>query len=108
MSVAEYGQIPDVVIVATTAGNVVYLPFNGFTADTLGYERGQYSSAISTRMSLRERELQSEIGMRAGVGKGENQDVVFDLIKEHPVVLDVAVSKADKVTGQRVVFVLGR
>lgn len=50
MSVAEYGQIQDMFIVETTAGNVVYLPFNGFTADTLGYERGQYSSAISTRM----------------------------------------------------------
>ena len=38
MSVAEYGQIQDMFIVETTAGNVVYLPFNGFTADTLGYE----------------------------------------------------------------------
>ena len=38
MSVAEYGQIPDMFIVETTAGNVVYLPFNNFTADTLGYE----------------------------------------------------------------------
>ena len=36
MSVAEYGQIQDMFIVETTAGNVVYLPFNGFTADTLG------------------------------------------------------------------------
>lgn len=51
MSVAEYGQIQDMFIVETTAGNVVYLPFNGFTADTLGYEHGQFSSAISTRMS---------------------------------------------------------
>ena len=32
MSVAEYGQIQDMFIVETTAGNVVYLPFNGFTA----------------------------------------------------------------------------
>ena len=52
MSVAEYGQIQDMFIVETTAGNIVYLPFNGFTADTLGYERGQFSSAISTRMSV--------------------------------------------------------
>lgn len=50
MSVAEYGQIQDMFIVETTAGNVVYLPFHGFTADTLGYERGQFSSAISSRM----------------------------------------------------------
>ena len=51
MSVSEYGQIQDMFIVETAEGSVVYLPFNGFTADTLGYERGQYSSAISTRMS---------------------------------------------------------
>lgn len=50
MSVAEYGQIQDMFIIETSAGNVVYLPFHGFTADTLGYDRGQYSSAISTRM----------------------------------------------------------
>lgn len=49
-SVAEFGQIQDMFIVETEAGSVVYLPFSGFTADTLGYERGQYSSAISTRM----------------------------------------------------------
>ena len=48
-SVAEFGQIQDMFIVETEAGSVVYLPFSGFTADTLGYERGQYSSAISTR-----------------------------------------------------------
>lgn len=51
MSVAEYGQIQDMFIVETTAGSVVYLPFLGFSADTLGYERGPYASAISTRMS---------------------------------------------------------
>lgn len=50
-SVAEFGQIQDMFIVETQAGNVVYLPFNGFTSDTLGYEKGQFSSAISTRMS---------------------------------------------------------
>jgi len=50
-SVAEYGQLQDMFIVETTAGNVVYLPFNGFTADTLGYEHGPYASAISTRMA---------------------------------------------------------
>ena len=49
-SVAEFGQIQDMFIVETEAGNIVYLPFSGFTADTLGYERGQFSSAISTRM----------------------------------------------------------
>lgn len=49
-SVAEFGQLQDMFIVETEAGSVVYLPFSGFTADTLGYERGQYSSAISTRM----------------------------------------------------------
>lgn len=49
-SVAEFGQIQDMFIVETQAGNVVYLPFNGFTSDTLGYEQGQFSSAISTRM----------------------------------------------------------
>ena len=49
-SVAEFGQIQDMFIVETEAGSVVYLPFSGFTADTLGYERGQFSSAISTRM----------------------------------------------------------
>ena len=49
-SVAEFGQIQDMFIVETEAGSVVYLPFSGFTADTLGYERGQYSSAISTRL----------------------------------------------------------
>jgi hypothetical protein len=49
-SVAEFGQIQDMFIVETEAGSIVYLPFSGFTADTLGYERGQYSSAISTRM----------------------------------------------------------
>ncbi|MGN0885952.1 MAG: helicase-related protein [Candidatus Spyradenecus sp.] len=49
-SVAEFGQIQDMFIIETEAGSVVYLPFSGFTADTLGYERGQYSSAISTRM----------------------------------------------------------
>lgn len=49
-SVAERGQIQDMFIVETEAGSVVYLPFSGFTADTLGYERGPYSSAISTRM----------------------------------------------------------
>ena len=50
VSVAEFGQLQDMFIVETEAGSVVYLPFSGFTADTLGYERGQYSSAISTRM----------------------------------------------------------
>ena len=49
-SVAEFGQIQDMFIVETEAGSVVYLPFSGFTADTLGYERGQFSSAISTRI----------------------------------------------------------
>ena len=49
-SVAEFGQIQDMLIVETEAGSVVYIPFGGFTADTLGYERGQYSSAISTRL----------------------------------------------------------
>ena len=50
-SVAEFGQLQDMFIIETEAGSVVYLPFSGFTADTLGYEHGQYSSAISTRMS---------------------------------------------------------
>lgn len=49
-SVTEFGQIQDMFIIETEAGSVVYLPFSGFTADTLGYERGHYSSAISTRM----------------------------------------------------------
>ncbi len=49
-SVVEFGQIQDMFIVETASGSVVYLPFGGFTADTLGYERGHYSSAISTRM----------------------------------------------------------
>ena len=48
--VSEFGQIQDMFIVETEAGSVVYLPFTGFTADALGYERGQFSSAISTRM----------------------------------------------------------
>lgn len=49
-SVAEFGQIQEMFIVETAAGSVVYLPFTGFTSETLGYERGEYSSAISTRM----------------------------------------------------------
>lgn len=50
MSVTEYGQIQDMFIIETMGGSVVYLPFHGFTADTLGYARGTFSSAISTRM----------------------------------------------------------
>lgn len=49
MSVAEFGQIQDMFIVETSAGNVVYVPFQGFTSDALGYERGQFAAAISLR-----------------------------------------------------------
>ena len=51
-SVAEFGQIQDVVIVVETAtGCIGYHPLNGFTAEALGYERGKYPSAISTRVN---------------------------------------------------------
>ncbi|MDY5954207.1 MAG: hypothetical protein SPK06_02100 [Kiritimatiellia bacterium] len=51
-SVAEFGQIQDVVIVVeTAAGCIGYHPLNGFTAEALGYERGKYPSAISTRVN---------------------------------------------------------
>ena len=49
MSVAEFGQLQDMFIVETTAGNVVYVPFQGFTSDALGYERGTFAAAISLR-----------------------------------------------------------
>ena len=49
-TVDQFGELQDMFIVETTAGSVVYLPFNGFTADTLGYEKGRFSSAISTRV----------------------------------------------------------
>ena len=49
-SVAEFGQIQEMFVVETKDGSVVYLPFSGFTSDTLGFERGNFSSAISTRM----------------------------------------------------------
>ena len=108
MSVAEYGQIPDMFIVETTAGNVVYVPFNGFTADTLGYERGQYFSVISTRMSLRERKLQPEIGMCASADECENKCTVFDGVQKNPVVLNVAIAKADHVADKCMIFELWR
>ncbi len=48
-TVEQFGELQDMFIVETNAGDVVYLPFSGFTADTLGYEKGKFSSAISMR-----------------------------------------------------------
>ena len=49
-SVGTYGAIQDMFIIETPSGNSVYVPFQGFTADVLGFERGEFQSAISTRM----------------------------------------------------------
>ena len=36
-----------------------------------------------------DRPLQAEIGVCAGIGKRENQEIVLDFIKKHPAVFDV-------------------
>lgn len=51
VSVAEMGQIQDMCVLEGPSGTIAYLPFASFAADTLGYEKGRYASAISTCVS---------------------------------------------------------
>ena len=47
--------------------------------------------------------LQSEIRMCAGIGKSQNEDIVLNFIDKHPVILDVAITKTDKVSNESMV-----
>ena len=47
--------------------------------------------------------LQSEIRMCAGIGKSQNEDVVLNHVDKHPVILDVAITKTDKVSNESMV-----
>ena len=51
---------------------------------------------------------ESQVGMCAGVGKRQDQEVVFDFIDQHPVILNVAVSRPGIVADQGMILVLGR
>lgn len=42
------------------------------------------------------------------VGERQNENAILNVVKRHPVVLDVAIAKPDKVSAQRVVAILGR
>ena len=50
---------------------------------------------------MRMRNISKQIGLRAGVGKRENEYVCFDVIEQKPVILDVAVAKSFQVAGKR-------
>ena len=49
--------------------------------------------------------LQSEIRMCAGIGKSQNEDVVLNHVDKHPVILDVAITKTDKVSNESMVAI---
>ena len=53
------------------------------------------------------RPLQPKVGVRSRVRERQNENVILDVVKQHPVVLNVAIAKPNKVSAQCVVAILG-
>lgn len=83
-SVAEFGQLQDMFVIETAAGCVVYLPFAGFTSETLGYGRGSHLPALSTRLRGPSAEpFRARFGeVWAGGGLADVTDRLSDYISE--------------------------
>ncbi len=51
---------------------------------------------------------QPKVRMCAGISKGQTEDVVLNLVDKHPIILDVAIAKSNKIAGKCMIAILRR